>query len=559
MDCRMQDKKKQLILTITLFIFSPVLVWALVGIGVGTVSVSEIITIIFSLQTLVYVALATTLFLFYFSRQLNRIEAHLDGKSQEDRDSIDRVIAKLPVHLYLGGFLYVQLGSTIALYDRAFLTDFEFITHNLLAIPVFFLFNVPIHISFFKSLESWVSKVHLPRKHKSLSFAKRLMLSILSSSFGAIWLMVILNIFLQGNEALTLYEAMIKSISFAVVALVMIIINLIFILKQTVGPVTKVSKLFAEDKDNLDKSVKIEFRDEIGFMMKNINKFFDSIKEVVKGAKDASSENIMLSKKVEKASLEMAASINKQDTLIIDSSRKGSQMKGMLQNSLEQANNAKKEISSAKQKADSMHHDTTKMIKSIQITAQREAELAVSVSQLSSDAEQIKNVLTVISDIAEQTNLLALNAAIEAARAGEHGRGFAVVADEVRKLAERTQHSLVEIHSTVNTIVQSINDASTQMEQNVQEIENLSQMSQEVEDRLIQMNSSIEHMIEVTNESADSSTAIANETEKMIQEIHEIDTLSKENHANLVKIQDAGNDLDTLTKKLDALLNRLTT
>jgi len=115
-------------------------------------------------------------------------------------------------------------------------------------------------------------------------------------------------------------------------------------------------------------------------------------------------------------------------------------------------------------------------------------------------SQDIKNVVSVIQEIADQTNLLALNAAIEAARAGEHGRGFAVVADEVRKLAEKTQKSLSEIDSNINLLTQSITGIGESIVKQTEEISHVATKVAEVNEKTQVMEQSVEQVGYIANE-----------------------------------------------------------
>ncbi len=148
-----------------------------------------------------------------------------------------------------------------------------------------------------------------------------------------------------------------------------------------------------------------------------------------------------------------------------------------------------------------------------QVIQTHDGEIAVieNFKSLTGNAEDIKNIISIIGDIAEQTNLLALNAAIEAARAGEHGRGFAVVADEVRKLAANTQKSLTEINASVNIIVQSISDASGSVEINAKYVLGLVDISKTLQDSLSEISTEISDTHKKSLEDTENSQLIKDE------------------------------------------------
>ncbi|AHJ13429.1 methyl-accepting chemotaxis protein [Sulfurospirillum multivorans] len=297
-------------------------------------------------------------------------------------------------------------------------------------------------------------------------------------------------------------------------------------------------------------------KNELKKISDSFNALVTTLEHTIVDAKHSSSENASVSHELSTTSMQIGRNAEKSTTIVENTIQEIATIKTFVQETAALSELMKKSITDAGQKLDNAKNEVITLRNEVGIASEAETALAQKLEQMSHDAEQVKQILTVISDIADQTNLLALNAAIEAARAGEHGRGFAVVADEVRKLAERTQNSLTEINATINVIVQSIVDSSEQMGRNAKNIQRLSDVSTGVESTILGTTTVMQESVVSVTTSAANSIRIASDTDRIVTMVTNINALTSENARSVEEIASAADHLSKLAENLNGKLNQ---
>ncbi len=345
-----------------------------------------------------------------------------------------------------------------------------------------------------------------------------------------------------------------------IVSVTSIVIAVIFVAlfsKRFSTPITELNAVaISMAEGDLTKQVNVTLNDEIGELGMAFNKMIKDLRETIMRVGEASAAVASATTQISSSTEEMAAGSQEQSS---QASEVASAVEEMTKTIIENSRNASDAADTAKHAKQAAEaggqvvRDTVEGMKRIADVVNKSAE---TVRALGNSSDQIGEIIEVIDDIADQTNLLALNAAIEAARAGEQGRGFAVVADEVRKLAERTTKATKEIATMIKQIQADTKGAVVSMEEGTKEVASGIDLADKAGKSLHQLETISQEVTDKVTQIAAASEQQSTASEQISKNVEGISTVTQETASATQQIARTAEDLNRLTENLQQLIER---
>lgn len=325
---------------------------------------------------------------------------------------------------------------------------------------------------------------------------------------------------------------------------------------RPVEELDRVAGDLAHGDGDLTKRLPIRGDDEIGLASDYVNRFIEKIVETVNQAKESAKEAIGQSVKLQEASIVLKQASAREHETAAKTFDSANAIGEAIRQSEAISRQTMEEIEKMHGAMEALREQFDAIAGQMQGTSQIESDLSDRFGQLNEEAGSINAVLQIISDIAEQTNLLALNAAIEAARAGEHGRGFAVVADEVRILAEKTQNSLSQINTTITVVTQSISDSGELMRKNAHNVNELVDKSHAANETIRDFEQRLQGVAKISSENFENAERVAGKTDEICDLSKSVNELSSTNRQTIAAIAAIAEALNTSAEKLRVQMDR---
>ena len=357
----------------------------------------------------------------------------------------------------------------------------------------------------------------------------------------------------RGQVGMSFYEETRNlTITIATITILFSVAFMIWLVRSITLPLNRIQGIMEQVSASNDftQTARIETKDEIGRMatafdilMRNLRGTFVYLKQSIekvddagKGLVIASDEAARASSLTSEASSSMAASVEEMSV------------------SINQVSDNAKQASSLANKAGVLSAEGGQVIsntvKEMQQIGDAIDHVAEVIGKLGDQSDKISSIVQVIKEVADQTNLLALNAAIEAARAGEAGRGFAVVADEVRKLAERTTKATSEISNMIGDIQDSSQSAVSAMQQTVEQVKSGRDMAEHAGKAIVEIRQAAADVVSVVEDIADSIAEQSAASQSIAQQLEQVAQAAEENSSSSAESSTAAHHLGDLAHEM---------